>query len=196
VKRLLLIAREKKTGVLIALAALTIAVFAAIGSGAWFTASTLTPGLDISAGNMQVTQEASDTAVLTVANMFPGDAQIGDVTVNNPNGPDHAALLQMEAASTTDSDDALDADLLLRVTDDSGNELYDGSLQGAIDTAAGGFLTDSVAIDAEGSTTLHVQVYMPDSGDATDDVFQGVTSKVNFRWILASVPKNDAEPKP
>lgn len=184
-KRVRFILKEKKTQVLMALAALTIAVLAMVASGAFFTASSTSPGNTFATGTMSIDNSAANTAVFTAEDLFPGDAQSGDVTIGNPNAAGHDGVVNITAALSGQAPQDLDDNLMLQISDTDNGVLYDGKLSEAV--SGDPLFTDAIAIAAGDSHDFHFQVYMID--DATNqDALQTQSTSVDFTWTLESTP--------
>ena len=101
-----------------ALLTLLLAAGAVAGSGADFTASSANPTNTFSAGTLTIGNSKNATAILTAANMRPGDpATTGTVDITNTGSLSGAFTLSRGTVSDSDSGHPLSAKLNVVVTD-------------------------------------------------------------------------------
>jgi hypothetical protein len=193
--RIKLIMQERKTMLVVALAAVVIAIIAAIGSGAFYTTTSTNPGNAFTAGTMTMSNSATNTAFITAGDLWPGTDVNGSVTIGNTNPVGSLLGLKITSIDETAGPNGTDADVLspdlnLTVTDDtSGTVLYTGTLA---DAAAADYLTTGTVLPAGVQHTFGFKVGMADNGEpgdvadpaSGDNVFQGAKSTVGFTWVL------------
>ena len=103
---------------LAALATVLVAVGVTVASGATFTAQTANPSNTFTAGTLSMTNSSDAAAILSIANMKPGDpAQKGTVVIKNTGTVNGAFTLTRTALTNSDGTNPLAAKLNVVVTD-------------------------------------------------------------------------------
>ena len=155
--------------VLVPLATLLVAGAVAIGSGATWT-STTSSSVSVTSGDVLHTNN-HDGAVLTVANIKPGDTLTGTVEIENTGTLD-AVLSFQESADTGNTFAAGGLNLLIK----QGNtELYNGDFGGYANTVHN--LGD---LDAGETSEFTFTVSMPaDASNANQNKTAGAT----YTWV-------------
>jgi spore coat-associated protein N len=100
-----------------ALLTLLLAAAAVVGSGADFTASSANPANTFSAGTLSILNSKEGTAVLSAANLRPGNSSTGTVDIENTGGLSGAFTLSRTAPVDSDGANPLSAKLNLTITD-------------------------------------------------------------------------------
>lgn len=186
----ILIKRPKRT--LVALAAVSLAVAVAIGSGAAFTSQSTNPGNSFTSGILKQGNTKNGAAVATLSNMLPGEEKTGSITLSNDGnrtgtfqfakaGETNTAGSDQEACSGTDGGSATCAALggALKVeVKDGSTVVYDG-LVTAISIA-------DFNLAPAASRTLDFRFYLP---SATGNTYQGGAYGVQYNW-------NEVQPNP
>jgi hypothetical protein len=115
--RLRALAGQPKTA-LGALVTVLLAATAVAGSGADFTASAANPANTFSAGTLSIANSRAGTAILTTADLRPGDpAQAGVVDIQNDGSLTGAFTLSRGAVTDSDAVNPLSTKLQLTVVD-------------------------------------------------------------------------------
>ena len=173
---------------LLSLAALLLAAAIAAGSGANFTAVSANRGNVIRAGIISFTTTATDSAVLAVTALAPGDADTA--TVDLVNEGDLTAAFTLVASGLVDAPASppLSAKLNLVVEDrgdpscnvscPAASTLYSGKL-----AALGTVRLGSWAPGAR--RRIAFTVSMPDDGSGAENAYQGARSTLDFGWTAA-----------
>jgi spore coat-associated protein N len=169
-----------------ALAALTVAVAVAVGSGATFTSQSANPSNAFSAGILSQSNSKAGAAVLTASNMIPGGSATGSVTITNTGNVSGAFTLAESNVTHVDGTNGgnLVGYLDLTVTDTTVPAapvvVYTGKLSALPATSAG-------TIAASATRTYSFVVAMPQGGvpgslTTGDNAFQGSTASADFTW--------------
>ena len=154
--------------VLVPLATLLVAGAVAIGSGATWTSST-SSSVSVTSGDVLHTNN-HDGAVLTVANIKPGDTVTGTVEIENTGSLD-AVLSFQESADTT----GFAAGGLNLLIEQGSTELYNGDFGGYANTVHN--LGD---LDAGETSEFTFTVSMPaDASNANQNKTAGAT----YTWV-------------
>ena len=210
--RLSLIFKERKTGVLIALAALTIAVLAAVGSGAWFTSTLDNGGNEIVAGNMSLSN-TPDSAFLTAQNIAPGDDVVGTVAIKNEGSVDGDLWMSLSGIDETAGDpsgldnttvtgDVLSNDMTLSIEDlDTGvtvlqptpvTTLMDNSYMHVKDELLPIGATHHFKFTAHLINNSLAPTDVDNANNNSDNAYQGADSTLQFTWQITSTPPHAA----
>jgi len=187
--RLLVLASQPRMA-LGALLTLALAVGAVIGSGANFTASSANPANTFSSGTLTMLNSQAGSAVLTAANMRPGDpATTGTVDIKNTGSLSGAFSVSKSALTDSDGANPMSAKLNLTVVDcgvyagatpptcGDGDDVskYSGTL-GAMPTRALGTFAAGEHHRYEFSVALD---------SSANDGYQGDSSSATFNWNAA-----------
>lgn len=166
------------------LALLLAATGVAIGSGASFTSSSATAANTFATGTLKQTNDKDGAAILTAANMKPGDTTTGTVKITNS-----GSLAGTFKVAETDYAKTFEkTTLALSVVDTaSGTSVYSGKLDG--------FGTKDLGTWAAGEAhTYKFTVTFPttdDSGATDQNVDQGKTASAKFAWTSTQTAGRD-----
>ena len=167
---------------LIALALLLIAAAVAVGSTAVFTSSSANPGNAFTAGTLEVSGD--NGAILSMANMVPGDSVDGSATIENTGDVSGAFSLTGEITADAAGPQAgaapLSEALQLTITE-GGTTVYSG----AYDAFPGESPVDLGSWGSGTSHTYDFTVTFPDGG-ASDTQVQGGSTTMKFTWDAVS----------
>jgi hypothetical protein len=172
-----------------ALAALALAAFVAIGSGASFTAATVNPNNVFSAGILHISANPSG-AILNASDLKPGDSATGQVTITNDGTVDGNNWQLSQAITTetqgTDPDNPqshgnLSSKLNLKVEDLTANQtVYNGDLaslsQASIPTISKG---------AANGHNFKFTVTFP-GGGSNDNQYEGGSLTAKYTWSASA----------
>ena len=173
------------------------AVAVAVGSGANFTASSANPSNTFAAGTLSLVNTPSNSAILTVANMKPGDpATTGTVDTENTGSLagtvtlSTSSLVDTDAADTPVATNKLSGKLNLIVNDcglftgatppscSSPTEKYNGTIAGLTGADLGSYA-------AGAKHRYQFVVSFPSGTPAADNPYQGRKTSVTFNWDAA-----------
>jgi hypothetical protein len=170
-----------------ALSALAVAVIpGTLGS---FNATTSNPNNTVAAGTLQMTNTKNGTAVVTLANIRPGDSQAGTLTITNSGSL--SADMYLSEANVTSSVAGFSGDLQLKVEDTTLNTtVYNGALNGLASTVSGSaaglhLAPSSGTMWAAGEHHAYqFTVTFPNNTSATgaDNAYQGANASAEFDW--------------
>ena len=163
-----------------ALAVILAAVGITVGSGANFTASSANAGNAFTTGTL-VIAKSSNTALLNVTNMKPGDSPSSTVDITNTGSL--AGDFALKTANPTGSS-ALLGQMQLTVLDCGAwtstapncttgtTSVYSGTVSGLTNSSLGNY-AGGIKHRYKFTTTLPA---------STDDTYQGKTASVDFSW--------------
>jgi hypothetical protein len=167
-----------------ALLTLLLATGAVVGSGADFTASSANPTNTFAAGTLTIGNSKNATAILTAANMRPGDpATTGTVDIENTGSLSGAFTLSRGTVTDSDPANPLSAKLNVVVTDclatcGDGDDTvkYTGTL------AAMG---QNIALGTYAAAATHRYRFAVALDSSAGNAYQGDTSTVQFDFNAA-----------
>jgi len=160
----------------IVVAALVLASAVLVGSGAVFTATSANPDNVFTAGTLTMSNDKDNAAILALSNMKPGDIATGSVVIANTGSISGDFSLSMSKTSGTAPSGGDIYDTLELTVMNGATVVYGGDLAGFTTAANAG------TIAASDSNTYDFTVTFPDSGDDTDNVYQGSSTEVEFTW--------------
>lgn len=167
--------RNSKKVALTAAAICAVSFAAAGGTFANFTATPVSISSNsFAAGTLEMSRSGSG-AVLSAANMAPGDEASGSVTITNTGSMAGEYVLSGSASG----DLASSLELVVYKDNDgqAGSKLYDGGLSAFDSADLGAFAADG------GSHTFYFHVSFPSTGsDAGDNALQGKSADATFTW--------------
>jgi hypothetical protein len=167
--------KRNRGKILIAIAALLIALAAAYGSGAFFTAQATNNGNVFTAGTLSLTPAG---ASLDVGPLFPGTPQSGSMTVTNNNAADCELYLNQSNLSGP-----LVPEVYVTIRDGGGVVWGPGLLS----SFPGGSGLDVGTLTAGGgSVTLTWEALLPETG-VNQDALQGATMGCDYTWTLVAL---------
>ncbi|HYU61291.1 MAG TPA: TasA family protein [Solirubrobacterales bacterium] len=179
----ILIQQPKRTiGVL---AAVLLAVAVAVGSGANFTAQTANPGNTFASGTLTMSNSKDNVAILTAANMKPGDTASGTVDIQNTGSLSGVFSLSRTNLTNSDAINPMSQKLDLVVKDcgdfsagtptcDAGDpEKYNGTLDA---------MTAAIALGTYASNEKHRYEFTATFNSSAGDVYQGDSTSARFQW--------------
>ena len=144
----------------------------AVGSGADFTASTANAGNAITSGTLTQSSSRGSAAVVTGANLKPGDSTTGTVTITNTGSLAGTFTLSELAASTAFQAGSLSLKVEDVTTAASPVTVYSGEFQSAGTKALGSFA-------AGAARTYKFTVTLAQSAGNAD---QGKAASATFQW--------------
>jgi spore coat-associated protein N len=167
-----------------ALLMLLLAAGMAVGSGASFTSSTASPGNVIATGALAVNNDRKSNgiegAILTVANVKPGDAVTGTVTVSNTGTVPGVFDVSMGAPVTGGSGANLADRLKLRIQSLDGSGTVTGTV--LADTLISAVTTTPLGTWAGNSNHSYRCTVIWPSGLSGDNAYQASTLTLDFTW--------------
>jgi hypothetical protein len=184
-KRFKVLLGQRRMQVLLTMAVLLLAVSVFAASGASFTDQKVNAGNVFTAGAMTLTNDRSPGAILTVADMRPGQVVDGFVQLEVVGSVSGAVSVTKSEVSDPVN---FGAELNLRVVEtdpvthvDFGPNLYNGPLNAA--WAAYGLGTWAPATPH----AYHFIVTWPAAGGADDNTLQGASCEYTFTWDAVSL---------
>ncbi len=167
-----------------AMSALLVAVGSVAGSSALFTTQTVNPNNTFSAGILDVSSDPGDgQAILTAADLVPGDSANGSVTITNDGTVDGSNWKLEQAVATSvagdDPDSEASAELkdALTLTVTTGDTpVYSGPLTGLSSV-------DLAAVPAGESRTYDFAVTF---AAGSDDGYQGSSVSTSYTWSASA----------
>jgi spore coat-associated protein N len=178
-----------------ALLTLLLAAAAVVGSGADFTASSANPANTFSAGTLSILNSKEGTAVLTAANLRPGNSSTGTVDIQNSGGLSGAFTLSRTAPVDSDGSNPLSGKLNLTVVDcgtfvgataptcgDGDDVTKYGSGTIAQMGTTGHLVT---ALGTYAANEKHRYQFTVQLDSSAGNAYQGDTSSVEFDWNAA-----------
>jgi hypothetical protein len=172
---------------IVALVVLGLAAAVAVASVSVFTSSSANPDNTFTAGNLSQSNSKEGAAILSAANMVPGDAQTGRVTIENTGDVDGEFRLSSSNLTDTPGPNGgkLSEVLTLKVIDvANGQSVYNGKYNAMPGINLGTW-------PAGDEHTYEFTVTFPDSGvpgSATtgDNAYKSSSSKIQFNWDATS----------
>lgn len=173
-------------------AAGTISALAAIvvpGTLGSFNATTSNPGNTVAAGTLQMTNSKTGAAIVTLANIRPGDSQFGTLTITNSGSL--SADMYLSESNVTSSVGGFAGDLQLKVEDTTlGTTVYNGALNGLAGTVSGSAAGIHLAPSSGTKWTASEHhdykftVTFPNDSSTTgaDNAYQGANASAQFDW--------------
>jgi hypothetical protein len=154
------------------LATILAAVGVAAGSGATFSSQTANPTNTFASGTLTQTNSKNGVAIVTGANMKPGDVKTGDVTITNTGSL--AGVFKL--TEVNDSNGFAAGSLKLKITDvASSATVYDGDLGSVADA---GIQLGTFAADG-GAKTYRFTVTLASAATNAD---QGKSAAAEYVW--------------
>jgi spore coat-associated protein N len=171
-------------GVLIAAAAL------AVGSGANFNSTSSNPSNVFTAGNLAHTNSKAGAAIMTAANMKPGDTSVGTVDIKNTGNISGTFTLTKSNLVDTPASPAFSGKLTLSL-DDMGDPTCVSSCPAAVNkysgtVAAMGTLSMGTFVANE-NHRYRFTVTFPDGGaNGADNAYKSASTSVEYDWTSSS----------
>lgn len=160
-----------------ALATVLASVGVAVGSGASFTSQTANPTNTFAAGTLVQTNSKNGLAILTGANMKPGDVKTGEVTITNTGTLGGTFVLSEKNAANAFTAGSLS----LKIEDlTNATTVYTGDLGGV---ATGGISLGDFAVSE--ARTYKFTVTLESSAPNAD---QGKTASADYVWDATVTP--------
>ncbi|MDX6649843.1 MAG: spore coat-associated protein [Solirubrobacteraceae bacterium] len=179
-----LIKHPKRT--LAALGLALAAVGVAVGSGASFGAQTANPSNTFSSGTLTMSNSKDNLAVLTAANMKPGDSATGTVDIANTGSLDGTFSLSRPVVDDSDVANPMSqkmnlvvrdcgtfVDATAPVCDGTKPQVYAGTIAAMTDTNTLGTYTPS---------DKHRYEFVATFDPSVGDVYQGASTTATFQW--------------
>jgi spore coat-associated protein N len=162
------------------LALILAATGVAIGSGASFVSASVNPSNTFASGALTQSNSKAGAAILTAANMKPGDTKSGTVTITNT-GTLGGAFSVTESAVDSKYTTTV---LKLKVTDDTaGKDVYSGNL-GGLGTKTLGTWTKNEA------HTFTFTITFPET-NTDQNADQNKTATADFTWNATQLAAKD-----
>ena len=171
--------RKRRIAGSLAVVAIAATSLTALSSGAWFTDSDTIPNNSFSTGEVKI-DATPDSAVLTLANMAPGDTVVAPITVKNTGSLAETYTVTGQASGTLSP--ALRTTIKTGVTcteagfNTGGSTVYAAA---AVPTTATQ-LASRGSLNAAASEVLCFQVQLP--GSTTSNTYQNTTSTLTFTF--------------
>jgi spore coat-associated protein N len=185
--RLTYLARQpKRTLAALALAAAATAV--AVGSGASFSATAANPSNTFATGSLSISNSKDGVAVLTAANMKPGDpATTGTVDVQNSGTTSGAFTLSRGAVADSDAANPLTGKLDLVVKDCGDFSSGTPTCDAADPTVYSGTVAamGTVALGTFAGGVKHRYEFDVQLNASADDNYQSDDASAQFDWNAA-----------
>lgn len=157
---------------------------AAAAAATTLSAAPAEPALRLvdSSGMLRSVNSRSNAAILSAADMRPGESVAGRVTVRNTGARGDLELLQRRAPLAPGEGPQLIRGLLLEVTRAGGGLIYEGDMAAAGPIFAGSYRPGE-------DQSFRFRVTLQDSGAdarslAEDNPFQGGSTRVSYRWTM------------
>lgn len=175
--------RPKRT--LGVLATVGLAAAIAVGSGASFTAQTANPSNTFTAGTLSMSNSLDGAAILTAANLKPGDTTTGTVDIANTGSVSGVFSLSRSALTDSDNVNPMSQKLNVVAKDcgsfasgtpscDAGDpNVYTGTLAA---------MTGSSALGSYGAGEKHRFQFAVTFDTSADNAYQGDSSTATFQW--------------
>lgn len=175
---------------LVALVLLLIAVAVAGASLAVFTSSSANPDNTFSAGTLSQSNSSEGAAILTAADMVPGDTKPGQVTITNTG--DVSGRFSLSASNLTDTPGPnggrLSEVLTLQIHDNAqpaGTDVYNGDFNA---------MPASIDLGSWPQGQAHTYTFtvrfpeggQPGSATTGDNAYQGSSTEVTYNWTATS----------
>jgi spore coat-associated protein N len=180
--------RASPRKVLLAFGGLMVAAALAIGSGANFNSTSANPSNVFSAGTISHSNSKASAAILTMANMVPGNTTTGTVNIQNTGSANGTFTLTHTAPVDNPLTPGLSKKLILTITD-NGNpncttacpaavQIYNGTINAMPATEAmGTFIPGAIH-------SYLFSVNFPDGGlNGADNAYQGASTSVEYDWF-------------
>jgi hypothetical protein len=168
--------KRNRGKILIAIAALLIALIAAIGSGAYFSATASNNGNAFTAGTMSLNNGG---ASLNVGPLFPGHPLTGTLTITNNNATNGELYLNQSNLAGPAGFIAA-----VNVTISNGGTALFGAAP--LSLFPGGGIDVGPLAASGGSVTLTWTASLPETG-ADQNALQGATMTCDYTWTLQSL---------
>lgn len=179
----ILIGQPKRT--LAVLAAVLLAVAVAVGSGATFTAQSANPGNSFASGTLSMSNSKDNVAILTAANMKPGDSTSGTVDIQNTGTLSGTFSLSRTNLTNSDAVNLMSQKIDLVVKDcgdfSAGTPTCDAGdpvkYSGTLDT-----MSAAVALGTYAANEKHRYEFTATFNSSAGDVYQGDSTSARFQW--------------
>lgn len=169
-ERLAWMGRNSKK-LILAIIAIIIAAVVVIFSFSLFTSSSANPGNMVGSGSMEIENSKEGQAILTVANLLPGEQVTGTVEVTNVG--DAAGDFELTSSNLVDTpaDPAFSSVLTLVITDGA-SEVYNGSLASV----------GTVDLGTWQAGDTHNYVFTVTFDETAGNEFQNAETTLDFTW--------------
>ncbi len=177
--------------VLAAIAVLMIAAAVAVGSGANFNSTSANPSNVFTAGTIAHSNSKAGAAILTAANIVPGNSATGTVDIKNTGSATGVFTLSHTAAVDTPTSPGLSKKLTMTVQD-LGDPACVSSCPAVVSVYTGLMsampLTIPVGSFPAGATHRYqFTMNFPDAGiNGADNAYQGASTTVEYDWSSTS----------
>jgi spore coat-associated protein N len=158
---------------IVGLATVLAATAVAVGSGATFTSQTANAESSFVSGTLTQTNSKDGVAIVTGANLKPGDVRSGEVTISNTGSL--AGVFTLKERNASNSFEAGSLNLTIQDTAPGGAEVFDGDL-GSVPAA--GIALGTYAADGGAHTYRFTVTLSADAGN--DD--QGESAGAEYVW--------------
>ena len=176
---------EQPTRTLGVLAVVLLAASVAVGSGAAFTAQTANPSNSFASGTLQMVNSKNTAAVLTAANMKPGDTATGTVDIQNSGSLSGVYTLSRTNLTNSDATNPMSAVLDVVVKDcgnfsagtptcDAGDPVrYSGTL-----TA----MNSAISLGTYAANEQHRYEFRVTFQSSAGNQYEGDNTSARFQW--------------
>jgi hypothetical protein len=186
--RITAIWRSSPRTLLLGLGTIGLAAAVTVGSGADFTSTTANPSNVFTAGTLSHSNSKAGAAILTVANMRPGDTASGTVDIQNTGSLSGAFILAKTV--TADSTPSFASKLTIVITDngDPSCVVSCPAPVGVYSGAVAAMGTRALGTFAAGAThRFSFAVTFPDGGaNGADNAYQAASTTVTYTWTATS----------
>lgn len=167
------------------LALVLAAVGIAVGSGANFTATSANPSNTFTAGNLTILNNKEGAAVLTAANLKPGDITTGEVDIQNSGSIAGTFSLNRSALSDTPTSPAMSGQLDVVVKDcgdfSSGTPVCEAG-DPAKYTGTLAAMTGSYALGTFAAAEKHKYEFKVTFNSSAGNTYQSGSATATFQW--------------
>jgi hypothetical protein len=173
--------------ILVALAGLMVAAAVAVGSGANFNSTSANPSNVFTAGTISHSNSKANAAILTAANLVPGNTATGTVDIKNTGSATGTFTLAHTVAVDTPASPGFSKKLTL-VVSDLGNPECVSSCPAVVVLYTGlmSAMPSTIALGTFAPAATHryqFTVTFPDSGTGgADNAYQGASTSVEYAW--------------
>lgn len=172
------LSRNPKRALAAVLTAL-VAVVAAVGSGADFSSHSANPANTFSSGSLLQSNSKSGVAIVTGANLKPGDVRSGEVTITNTGSL--AGTFKLAEASASNGFGA--GDMTLKVDDVTGAKalsVYSGDI--------GKVPAEGIGLGSYAAGEAHTYRFTATFSKEAPNSDQGKVAKADYEWDAVPTP--------
>ena len=157
----------------ISLIAVLVAAVVVVFSFSLFSSSSANPGNMVSAGIMSLDNSADGAAILTAADLLPGESGTGTVTLENTGESDGTFTLTASNLVDAPATPALSSVMTLVISDGS-TTVYTGLLSGVA--------TAPINLGSWAAGSSHTYTFAVTFNSSAGNEFQGAQTTLDFTW--------------